>query len=149
MILRVILQRELQVMEVHTQYQISNLQGRTVKLDIAAVDIDGKWYDIEIQRDDKGAQARRARHNSSMLDAMNYSILAERVRHLKKDKEEIRDMGSVMEELREEGREEGIIALIETCQELGIPRKELEIRMAKKFRLEDAAAQRYLEKYWK
>ena len=51
------------------QYTVKNLQGRSVRLDILAVDETGKIYDIEVQRDDKGAGTKRARYNSNMLDA--------------------------------------------------------------------------------
>lgn len=60
---------DLQVREAHTQYAIKNLAGRSVRLDIFAVDFVGKKYNIEIQRADKGAGAKRARYNSSVIDA--------------------------------------------------------------------------------
>ena len=60
---------DLKVQEVRTQYSIKNLLGRSVRLDIHAVDSDKKKYNIEIQRDDKGAGAKRARYNSSIIDA--------------------------------------------------------------------------------
>ena len=70
LLLHVILEKsDLQVVEVKVQYTIKNLQGRSVRLDIFAVDSTGKRYNIEIQRDDRGAGAKRARHNSSLIDA--------------------------------------------------------------------------------
>ena len=48
---------------------MKNLQGRSAVLDVHAVDGTKKEYDIEIQRSDAGAGAKRARHNSSLLDA--------------------------------------------------------------------------------
>lgn len=57
----------LEVKESHTQYSIKNLQGRSVRLDIYA-EKDNKRYNIEIQRADKGAGAKRARYNSSLID---------------------------------------------------------------------------------
>lgn len=69
-LLRVILKREdLVVREVHGQYSIKNLQGRSVRLDILASDQDGRAYNIEVQRSDRGASEKRARYNSSLLDA--------------------------------------------------------------------------------
>lgn len=69
-LLRVILDRDdLEVLEVHGQYMIKNLQGRSVKLDILAVDSGGKIYNVEIQRSDKEASVKRARYNSSLIDA--------------------------------------------------------------------------------
>ena len=69
-LLQIILDRkDLKVLRVQVQYTVKNLQGRSVRLDILAIDETGKIYDIEIQRDDKGAGTKRARYNSSMLDA--------------------------------------------------------------------------------
>ena len=48
---------------------VKNLQGRSAILDVHAVDSTKKEYDIEIQRSDAGADVKRARHNSSLLDA--------------------------------------------------------------------------------
>ena len=39
-------------------------QGRSVRLDILAVDRQNQVYNIEIQRDDKDAGVKRARYNS-------------------------------------------------------------------------------------
>lgn len=69
-LLKIILNRDdLKVQDVHVQHVIHNLQGRSIRLDIYAVDLEGKLYDIEIQRDDKGAGVKRARYNSSLLSA--------------------------------------------------------------------------------
>lgn len=70
LVLHIVLNREdLKVQKVNTQYFIKNLQGRSVCLDIYAVDASGKNYNIEIQRADNGAGSRRARYNSSVIDA--------------------------------------------------------------------------------
>ena len=69
-LLQIILKREdLKVREVHGQYSIKNLQGRSVRLDILAVDEQNRAYNIEVQRSDRGATEKRARYNSSLLDA--------------------------------------------------------------------------------
>ena len=69
-LLHTILQRDdLEVTESKGQVPIKNLQGRSVRLDIKAKDKTGKLYNIEVQRDDKGASEKRARHNSAMIDA--------------------------------------------------------------------------------
>lgn len=69
LLLHVILEKpDLRVVEVKVQYTIKNLQGRSVRLDIFAIDSTGMRYNIEIQRDDRGAGAKRARHNSSLID---------------------------------------------------------------------------------
>ena len=67
-LLQVILQRhDLKVQSVQGQYDIKNLQGRSVRLDILAVDTNNRTYNIEIQRSDRGAGAKRARYNSSLI----------------------------------------------------------------------------------
>lgn len=69
-LLRIILKRDdLVVREVRGQYSIKNLQGRSVRLDILAVDRNNRAYNIEVQRSDRGASEKRARYNSSLLDA--------------------------------------------------------------------------------
>lgn len=70
LILKIILERDdLKVLDSQTQKTMKNLAGRDVRLDIYATDSDGKLYDIEIQRENKGADIRRARYHSSMIDA--------------------------------------------------------------------------------
>ena len=69
LLLHIIMERsDLKVEETRTQYAIKNLAGRSVRLDIYARDTAGKRYNIEVQRADKGAGAKRARYNSSILD---------------------------------------------------------------------------------
>lgn len=70
LILRIVLEREdIRIISVRTQEQMKNLQGRSAVLDVHAIDSTGKEFDVEIQRSDAGAGAKRARHNSSLLDA--------------------------------------------------------------------------------
>lgn len=64
----IIKKKDLKVNSVNVQYDIKNLQGRSVRLDILAEDKDGKMYNIEIQRNNHGAVPKRARYNSSLLD---------------------------------------------------------------------------------
>lgn len=70
LLLQIILKRaDLKVLHVKGQQDIKNLQGRSVTLDILAVDTDNKVYNIEIQRSDKGAAVKWARYNSSLIDS--------------------------------------------------------------------------------
>lgn len=70
LLLQVILERtDLRVQKVHGQHSLQNLQGRSVRLDILAVDEAGRIYNVEVQRSDRGAEAKRARYNSSLIDA--------------------------------------------------------------------------------
>lgn len=69
-LLQIILERtDLTVQKVHSQHNLKNLQGRSVRLDILATDEAGRVYNIEVQRSDKGAGSKRARYNSSLIDA--------------------------------------------------------------------------------
>jgi hypothetical protein len=60
---------DLNVTEAKTQYGIKNLQGRSVRLDIHALDSIGKKYNIEVERGDKGDKIKKVRYNSSLMDA--------------------------------------------------------------------------------
>lgn len=69
-LLRIILRRnDLQVTQSTTQLTIGNLFGRSVRLDIYAVDASGRQYDIEVQQNDQGAAPQRARLNSALFDS--------------------------------------------------------------------------------
>lgn len=70
LVLSIILEKpDIIVKTVQTQYTMKNIKGRSVRLDIYATDADNKKYNIEIQRADKGAGAKRARYNSSLIDS--------------------------------------------------------------------------------
>lgn len=70
LMLRIIIgKKDLKVVKSQTEYPIKSLQGRGVRFDVFASDSEGKEYDIEIQRADKGAEPRRARYNSALMDA--------------------------------------------------------------------------------
>ncbi|MCD7736995.1 MAG: Rpn family recombination-promoting nuclease/putative transposase, partial [Lachnospiraceae bacterium] len=59
---------DLRVTETTGQFEIKNPNGRSVRLDIHAINSKGEHFDVEIQRSDRGAGAERARLNSSLLD---------------------------------------------------------------------------------
>lgn len=70
LILQIVLGRKgIKIESVRTQELMKNLQGRSAVLDVHAADSTGEEFDVEIQRSDAGAGAKRARHNSSLLDA--------------------------------------------------------------------------------
>ena len=60
-LLQIILQKQ--------DLKVQSVQGRSIRLDILAVDANNRTYNIEIQRSDRGADAKRARYNSSLIDA--------------------------------------------------------------------------------
>ena len=61
--------KKLKVIDTVAQKTVKSLEGRSIRLDVYAKDNKGKPYDIEIQRADKGAGAKRARYNSALMDA--------------------------------------------------------------------------------
>ena len=70
LVLQIVLDKpDLSVVDVRTQVFVENLLNRSVRLDVLATDQVGRKFNIEIQRADKGAGRRRARYNSSMMDA--------------------------------------------------------------------------------
>ena len=70
LMLQIILgKKDLKVIKSQTEYPIRSLQGRGVRFDVFARDSKGREYDIEIQRADRGAEPRRARYNSALMDA--------------------------------------------------------------------------------
>ena len=70
LMLRIIIgKKDLKVVKSQTEYPIKSLQGRGVRFDVFARDAEGREYDIEIQRSDHGAEPRRARYNSALMDA--------------------------------------------------------------------------------
>ena len=78
LLLRIFFGRDdLVVKHVVTQQSADNLYGRGVRFDVLAEDSDGKLYDCEVQRANEGAAPRRARYNSSMMDARELAKSAE------------------------------------------------------------------------
>ena len=70
LVLRIVLDKpDIKVEKVQTQYTMKNIQGRSVRLDVYATDSMDKKYNIEVQRAEKGAGAKRARYNSSLIDS--------------------------------------------------------------------------------
>ena len=70
LILQIILgKKDLKVVKSQTEYPIKSLQGRGVRFDVFARDSEGREYDIEIQRAKDGAEPKRARYNSALMDA--------------------------------------------------------------------------------
>ena len=70
LVLRIVLEMpDFVVVDVRTQVFVENLLNRSVRLDVLATDSGGRKINVEIQRSDKGAGRKRARYNSSMMDA--------------------------------------------------------------------------------
>ncbi len=70
LVLQIVLEKpDLKVLDVRTQVFVENLLNCSVRLDILAADSTGAKLNVEVQRSDKGAGRKRARYNSSMMDA--------------------------------------------------------------------------------
>ena len=68
-ILNTILERDdIRVQRTEAQVEYKSATKRSIKLDVRAVDAEGRVMDIEVQRAEKGAGVRRARFHSSMID---------------------------------------------------------------------------------
>lgn len=73
LVLRIITGKpDLIITECQTQKDMKRLAGaRSICLDAYGTDTLGKKYDMEIQREDKGADPHRARYHSSVIDIEN------------------------------------------------------------------------------
>lgn len=71
LLLRVIMERDIEVVSVQGQDEFKNLVigGRCITLDVHAIDTDRRHIDIEVQINAEGAHVKRARYHSSMMDA--------------------------------------------------------------------------------
>lgn len=69
LLLRIIMRNDkIKVRDVRVQNFIQNLFGHSAQLDVLAQDETGRYFNVEIQRNDEGAPAKRARFYSSVLD---------------------------------------------------------------------------------
>jgi flagellar biosynthesis GTPase FlhF len=69
-LLSIILAQEVKVISVRAQVELRSpyKKGRKIRVDILAQDVDGKRFNVEVQAEDAGADCRRARYHSSMVD---------------------------------------------------------------------------------
>ena len=72
-VLRIITDKpDLIITDCETQKDMKRLAGaRSICLDAYGMDSAGKKYDLEVQRQDKGADPHRARYHSSVMDIEN------------------------------------------------------------------------------
>ena len=69
LILRIILGKDdLVITSVRAQSEYKNLRGHSLRLDVDAVDSEGRKYDIEIQRDNREAKPERGRYHMAIID---------------------------------------------------------------------------------
>lgn len=76
MVLRIIIdKKDLSIVRQETQYDLKQLLGgRSLCLDVYAIDSENRKYNLEIQRADKGATAKRARYHSSAIDINSIAV---------------------------------------------------------------------------
>ena len=61
--------KDLVLVKQETQYDLKRLAGaRAICLDVFGKDSRGRWYNLEVQRADDGANPERARYHSSAMD---------------------------------------------------------------------------------
>jgi hypothetical protein len=69
LVLRIILQRDdLEVLSFNISKEYKNLKGHSICLDVVASDKNGNQYNIEVQRDNRGANPKRLRIYSALMD---------------------------------------------------------------------------------
>lgn len=73
LVLRILIgKQDLVITKCETQKDMKKLAGaRSICLDAYGTDCTGKRYDLEVQRQDRGADPHRARYHSSVLDIEN------------------------------------------------------------------------------
>ena len=70
LLLKIILNRDdIAVVDVKTEHYLKNLHGRSVRLDIDVRETSGKRFNVEFQRNERGADPKRARYHSAMVDS--------------------------------------------------------------------------------
>lgn len=72
LLLRIILERDdIKVLRVKGQVDMKSPYpgGRSIRIDIHAIDSIGIEFDVEVQRNEEGSHIRRARYNGSMMDS--------------------------------------------------------------------------------
>ncbi|MBO6193399.1 MAG: PD-(D/E)XK nuclease family transposase, partial [Clostridiales bacterium] len=68
LLLRIILNKpDIKVKDIKVESDLDNLEGRSVTLDVLAVDDKGAEFNVEIQRRSAGASAQRAGYHLSMM----------------------------------------------------------------------------------
>ena len=67
LLLDIILDTDIRISDINIQHQLDNIKGRTVIMDMYIIDEKGRHINVEIQRDDSQAIAKRAGYHESLL----------------------------------------------------------------------------------
>ena len=67
LLLDIILDTDIRISDINIQHQLDNIKGRTVIMDMYIIDEKGRYINVEIQRDDSQAIAKRAGYHESLL----------------------------------------------------------------------------------
>lgn len=68
LILSIILERSIHIRELHTQYDLKNILGKSIEIDAFAT-ADGEYFNVDVQRENMGAHPKRARYHESLINA--------------------------------------------------------------------------------
>ena len=69
-IIGTIIEKEIKIIESQAQKYLRNIDNRSVVLDALCKDSTGKYYNIEVQKQDNNDHQRRVRYNGSNIDTM-------------------------------------------------------------------------------
>lgn len=58
----------LEVVEITPQKSLRNIKAKSIVLDVLCVELQNKYYNIEVQKSDNAANQKRVRYNSSNID---------------------------------------------------------------------------------
>ena len=94
------------------------------------------------------------KHVDAVLKLMSVRAQDDRFEEMQNGaKGEVKTMCEVLDNAiskgRIEGRAEGIQAMVESCQELGVSAEAVKMQLVKKFSMTEQEAQQKLELYWK
>ena len=69
LLLDIILDEHVEIIENDSQYDLKNLLGRSLTIDVLVKDNRGHYINIEVQRDEADAHPKRARYHQSLIDS--------------------------------------------------------------------------------
>ena len=90
------------------------------------------------------------KHVDAVLKLMSVLTQDDRFEEMQNGaKGEVKTMCEVLDNAISKGRAEGIQAMVESCQELGVSAEAVKMQLVKKFSMTEQEAQQKLELYWK
>ena len=71
LILSIILERSIHIRELHTQYDLKNILGRSIEIDAFAT-ADGEYFNVDVQRENMGINVNIKMYIFDYLRMYNY-----------------------------------------------------------------------------